>query len=261
LWESKAVRDLVAHLTLVVNPRDELALIRALLTRPGIGDVSVGRVLSAASDHSGDLVATCVAAKQIGRLRGRQRVVIEEFGRTIQELGRDEERKGVAAICTDAVLTCGLADRLARQRSERADEQLERLRRFCRSARGYEATSEAPGLADFLAQAALVADNGDRPGTGQVTHSTLHAAKGREWTHVRITGLCEGLLPHEHALRRGEVDEERRLAYVGITRARSELALSWPRTHRGRLAQPSRVLAEAGLVQAGSEPAAPPRAA
>ena len=84
----------------------------------------------------------------------------------------------------------------------------------------------------------------------RVTLSTLHAAKGCDWDRVLIAGCCEGLLPHEHALRRGEIDEERRLAFVGFTRARRELALSWPRTHGGRPAQASRFLAEAGLVPA-----------
>jgi DNA helicase-2/ATP-dependent DNA helicase PcrA len=255
------VRDLVAHLTLLVNPHDELALGRALRCQPGIGEVSVGRVLAAGLRHGGDLVATCVAASRVGGLRGGQRLTVEAFGRTLRQLGRDAERNGVAATCADAVLACGLAERLARERSERAEEQLERLRRFCRGARGHEATTEHPGLADFLAQAALAADDGERSAVGRVTLSTLHAAKGCEWEHVRITGLCEGLLPHEHALRRGEIEEERRLAYVGLTRARRQLALSWPRTHRGRPAAPSRFLAEAGLGLAQQQRPALRRAA
>ena len=261
LWETQSVRDLVAHLTLLVNPRDELALRRALLARPGVGEISVGRVLGAASGHGGDLVRACVAAREIDGLGGRQRSAIEAFGLALQELGREAERNGVGATCIDTVLASGLAERLARERSDRADEQLQRLRRFCRSARGYETASDQPELADFLAQSALEADDGGAQAPGRVTLSTLHAAKGREWDRVRITGLCEGLLPHDHALRRGEIDEERRLAYVGITRARRELALSWPRTHRGRLAHPSRFLVEAGLGAGGMKPPAPSRAA
>ena len=88
-----------------------------------------------------------------------------------------------------------------------------------------------------------------------MTLSTLHAAKGCEWDHVLIAGLCEGLLPHRHALERGETEDERRLAYVGLTRARCELALSWPRLHRGRPVRASRFLAEAGIGPA--EPQAP----
>jgi DNA helicase II / ATP-dependent DNA helicase PcrA len=260
LWETQSVRDLVAHLTLLVNPRDELALVRALLTRPGVGEVSVGRVLGAASGYGGDLLATCVAAREIDGLGGRQCSAIEAFGRALRER-RDAGRNGVGATCTDTVLASGLAERLARERTDRSDEQLARLRRFCRSARGYEASSERPELADFLAQSALAADDGEERAPGRVTLSTLHAAKGREWDHVRIAGLCEGLLPHDNALRRGEIDEERRLAYVGITRARSELALSWPRTYRGRLTHPSRFLAEAGVGAGEVRPSAQPQAA
>jgi DNA helicase II / ATP-dependent DNA helicase PcrA len=264
LWETAAVRDLVAHLTLLVNPRDELALARALRTRPGIGPVAVARVLAAGRDRSGDLLAGCIAAQRIPGLRGRQRHAVEAFGRTLVELARAAPERGVGGTCTDAAVASGIAGRLSGDRSERALEQLERLRRFCRSAHGYQAQAERPGLADFLAQAALHAAEGEDEPAGLVTLSTLHAAKGCEWDHVRIAGLCGGCCEHEHALRRGEVDEERRLAYVGFTRARRELALSWPRAHYGRPVRASRFLAEAGWHSPAQRPgpaaAGPPRA-
>jgi ATP-dependent DNA helicase Rep len=241
------VRDLVAHLTLVVNPHDELALARALSTRPGLGPIAVTRVLAAAAGWGHNLVATCVAAPQIRGLPARQRHEIEAFGRALTDLAGAARGRGVGATCAEAAVTCGLVGPLEAERSKRAFEQLERLRRFCRGAHAYQAQAERPSLADFLAQAALrAADDEDRP-TAAVTLSTLHAAKGCEWDHVLIAGCCEGLLPHAHALRRSESDEERRLAYVGFTRARRELALSWSRTWRGRPVQPSRFLAEAEL--------------
>jgi DNA helicase-2/ATP-dependent DNA helicase PcrA len=209
--------------------------------------VAVARVLGAGREKGGDLVAACLAAVDIPGLRARQRLAVEAFGRSLRELGRTAERDGVGAACTEAALRSGLVERLGRARSEQAEEQLERLRRFCRAANAYEAEPDRPSVADFLAQAALrAADEEDEP-PGLVTLSTLHAAKGREWDHVLIAGFCEGLLPQAHALRRGEVDEERRLAYVGVTRARRELALSWPRSLHGRPASASRFLAEAGL--------------
>jgi DNA helicase II / ATP-dependent DNA helicase PcrA len=247
LWESAAVRDLVAHLTLLVNPRDEIALARALRTRPGVGQAAVARVLAAGRDKGGDLVAACLAADEIRGLRGRQRLAVAGFGRTLATVAQTAERDGVGASCTEAALASGLVDRLTRERSEHAEEQLERLRRFCRAAQGYEAQAEHPNLPDFLAQAALHGAEDEHESAGLVTLSTLHAAKGCEWEHVLIAGFCEGLLPHRHALERGEVDEERRLAYVGMTRARRELALSWPRFLHGRPARASRFVAEAGL--------------
>jgi DNA helicase II / ATP-dependent DNA helicase PcrA len=167
----------------------------------------------------------------------------------------------VGRTCTDAAVASGIAGRLSGERSERAREQLERLRRFCRSAHAYQAQAEQPSLADFLAQAALHAAEGEDERGGLVTLSTLHAAKGCEWDHVLIAGMCEGLLPHQHALRRGEIEEERRLAYVGLTRARRELALSWPRLYRGRPVQASRFLAEAGIGRARRQAPALRRAA
>jgi len=145
-------------------------------------------------------------------------------------------------------VACGLVERLRRQADENGGEGLERLRWLCRAARQYERRAARPTLAEFIGQATLSADAGDGSGEARITFATLHASEGSEWDHVRIVGLCEGLPPHEQALRAGELEEERRLAYVGMTRAREELALSWPRRRHGRPTGPSRFLGEAGLA-------------
>jgi len=142
----------------------------------------------------------------------------------------------------------GLAQRLRAQATEHAEEQLEALRRVCRAATQYERETHAPTLAEFLAAGALATSGDEHHGDGRVTLATLHAAKGAEWDHVRIVGLCEGLLPHHRSLEDGHIDEERRLAYVGITRARHELCLTWPQRHRGRPMRVSRFVTEAGLA-------------
>jgi DNA helicase II / ATP-dependent DNA helicase PcrA len=248
LLESAAARDLVAHLTLLVNPRDRLALARAIAGWEGVGGASVARVLGAAETHGGDLVATCVAARRIQGLREPQAVAVERFGRTLQALRREGERRGVGDTVVEVVMACGLAERLRGEADDDGGEGLERLRRLCRAARHYERRATQPTLAEFLGQATLSADPADDEAQARVTLATLHAAKGSEWDHVRILGLCEGLLPHEQALRAGELEEERRLAYVGMTRARHELTLSWPRRRHGRPSGPSRFLGEAGLA-------------
>src|SRR5919108_1441589 len=135
--------------------------------------------------------------------------------------------------------------RRARQRSGRAPRARELGARRGAARAAAALLSRGPQLrgrgrtappGGFLAQAALHSgeDDDGEERVRRVTLSTLHAAKGCDWDRVLIAGCCEGLLPHEHALRRGEIDEERRLAFVGFTRARRELALSWPRTHGGR---------------------------
>jgi DNA helicase II / ATP-dependent DNA helicase PcrA len=254
LLESAAARDLVAHLALLVNARDRLALARAIAGWEGVGRASVARVLGAADTHGGDLVATCLAARCIMGLRERQALAVERFGRTLDALRREAERRGVGDTVVEVVVACGLADRLRGQTDDDGGEGLERLRRLCRAARHYERRAASPTLAEFIGQATLSADAGDGDGEARVTLATLHAAKGSEWDHLRIVGLCEGLLPHEQALRAGEVEEERRLAYVGMTRARHELALSWPCRRYGRPTRPSRFLSEAGLGLSAAGP-------
>lgn len=256
LWESAAVRDLSAHLTLLVNRRDRVALARALGAQPGVGAVTVARVIAAGERYDGDLIAACLVAGELSGLRGKAALATEGFGRVLAGLAVLPEQEGVAATCVEAVLRCGVSERLAAERSEHSEEQLERLRRFCRAARRYEQHAEHPALAEFLAQAALSSGEGEEPARALVTLSTLHGAKGAEWDHVRITGMCEGLLPHRRAIERSELDEERRLAYVGITRARVELSLSWPARHEGRFTGASRFLAEAGLADHGARLAA-----
>ena len=256
LWETAAVRDLAAHLTLLVNRRDRVALARALGCQPGVGPVTVARVIAAGEQAGGDLLIACREASKLGGLRGRAAAATEAFGVALAELGRTLQRDGLAAACIEAVLRCGIAERLGDERCERADEQLERLRRFCCAARHYEQHAESPTLAEFLAQAALSSGEGAEPAKAIVTLSTLHGAKGGEWDHVRITGMCEGLLPHRRAIERGELEEERRLAYVGITRARLELSLSWPGWREGRFCCASRFLAEAGVAERDTRQAA-----
>ena len=247
LWDTAAVRDLVACLTLLHNPRDQLALGRALGTQPGVGAVAIARVLGAAQAHGGDLLVTCAKAQTIPRLASAQRLGVEAFGRALGELADGLHERGIAATATQTVVTTGLAQRLQAQGTEHAHEQLAALRRVCRAAGRYERETQPATLAEFLAAGALATDH-DQPNDQRVTLCTLHAAKGAEWDHVRIVGLCEGLLPHHRALEAGHVDEERRLAYVGMTRARQELSLTWPQRLRGQRTRMSRFITEAGLA-------------
>ena len=249
LWETAAVRDLAACLALVCNPRDQLALGRALGTQPGIGTVTIARVLGAAAAHDGDLLTTCSHARAIPNLAGAQRQGVDAFGRVLGDLAAGPASRGIAATVTQTVLATGLAKRLHGQGTEHAREQLEALRRVGRAAARYEQETEHPSLVEFMAAGALsTSSDHDEPGDQRVTLCTLHAAKGAEWDHVRIAGLCEGLLAHHRAIEAGDVDEERRLAYVGITRARHELSLTWPQFHRGRHTRMSRFVTEAGLA-------------
>jgi superfamily I DNA/RNA helicase len=140
----------------------------------------------------------------------------------------------------------GLPRALQASADPRAPERVERLRDLVRAARAYERAGGPGGLVGFLGRAALLADPAEED-PDRVTLGTAHAAKGLEWRCVRIVGLEEGRFPHARSLTVGGLEEERRLAYVAMTRAREELVLSWAGFRHGRPQKPSRFLAEAGL--------------
>jgi superfamily I DNA/RNA helicase len=125
----------------------------------------------------------------------------------------------------------------------RARRQLANLRTLVAHARAYERGAAHPRLADLLAELTLAAD-ARSVADGAVALSTIHRAKGLEFDHVWIAGAEEGRLPHGRAVRDGQEDEERRLAYVAVTRARHTLHVSWTATRGGRPREPSRYLAE-----------------
>jgi len=248
LLEAAEVRDALAHLTLLVNPRDRVAFARALSVQPAAGPATVGRIVRAA--RGGNLLEAASRARETEGLRPAQVRAAEAFGRAMSEVARGAATSRVGTTVGEALLASGLPARLALDRSREGAERLERLRELVRAARAYEAEADRPTLVGFLAQVALSTGEG-KEGTDRLTLATIHAAKGLEWRAVCVVGLEEGSFPHDRALAEGAIEEERRLAYVAFTRARERLALShalWRRgLHRGR----SRFIAEAGVPLSG----------
>jgi superfamily I DNA/RNA helicase len=161
----------------------------------------------------------------------------------------DAEPAAVARHVTAVLVASGQPARLKRTAGGRAraptrwraERQLRNLRALVRHARAYEQRTEHPRLADFLAQLALA---GDQRTTREdaVAVTTIHRAKGLEFDHVWIAGAEEGRLPHSRSVREGQEEEERRLAYVAVTRAKRTLHASWAMTRAGREREPSRYL-------------------
>ena len=238
-FERAEVRDALAHLALVVNPNDRVALSRSAAAQPGIGPVAVARVGGYATDAQIDLIEACRQAAEVAGLKRKQAETLTRFGYALGECAAGADRVGVADTVIAVVMASGIPGRL---RGER--ERLERLRQLIRSARSYEATADSPTLVEFIGHATLTANEGEGP-DGRVTLSTIHAAKGLEWEHVRVVGMEEGLMPHRRAVTSAEIEEERRLAYVAMTRAKDELVLSRTRSRRGGPVVPSRFIAEA----------------
>ena len=241
------IRDALAALRLVVNPRDRLALPRAArASGAGVGERSVAVLLAAADESpTRSLLDVGVDARR-DELAGRQRAALRVWAEGLREAGATTT---VATQVRRVLVASGQPDRLYRalEPGRSADAQLkalgalERLRDLVRMADDYQRETDEPTLADFVATVALGSSDG-APETDAVSLLTVHRAKGLEFEHVWIAGMEEGLFPHARAIQEAGEGEERRLAYVAMTRAKRTLTASWSRSRRGLAQQPSRFL-------------------
>jgi DNA helicase-2/ATP-dependent DNA helicase PcrA len=255
-YERKEIRDVLAYLRLVVNPADDAAFLRAV-QEPGrgVGRTTLLRLQEVASREGRTLLA--LAAGPPPDVTGRPRRALEEFAALLRRLGEARPAAPALPAFVDHVIAaCGYREALKQQRSAEADARLENLEELISAAEDFETAlvareggSPAQALAGFLDQVALVSDVDElEEGARGVTLMTLHAAKGLEFPVVFLTGLEEGVFPHARALdESADVEEERRLCYVGLTRARKRLFLSYAlhrRLHGYGPGEPSRFLRE-----------------
>jgi DNA helicase-2/ATP-dependent DNA helicase PcrA len=246
------IRDALAALSLVANPRDRLAFGRvAKAAGAGVGESACRALFAHADHHPQPALLEHGALSPPDVLRPRQRAAVRELCASLLEVSGHVARRpsDVADHVVAALVASQQPERLHRtvqsSRSERARfrarRALERLRELVRLARAYEASAPRPDLGDFVAGLMLTA--GDSSVENEVASvMTVHRAKGLEFDHVWIAGLEEGLFPHGRSLREGSEPEERRLAYVAATRARRTLHASWARERSQRAREPSRFL-------------------
>ncbi|MBM3469643.1 MAG: ATP-dependent DNA helicase PcrA [Armatimonadetes bacterium] len=250
-YERKEIKDILAYLRLAVAPGDEVNLRRALATpRRGIGDVSLARLTSSAR-AAGCTMLEAMRRPEItdGLPRAAART-LEAFAGLIAGLSEAAAVLPAGDVITRAIAQTGYQAMLQAEGTEEAFSRLENVRELVTVAREIEESAGEPGLAAFLQHLALVADvDTHRDDLDRVTLMTLHSAKGLEFPAVFVTGLEEGLCPHVRALEEeGGLDEERRLCYVGFTRAKHRLYLTHARTRATfgapNMALPSRFLEE-----------------
>ncbi|MEA2704815.1 MAG: ATP-dependent helicase UvrD/PcrA [Actinomycetota bacterium] len=256
-YERREVKDVLAYLRAVVNPSDEVSLRRIVnVPKRGVGDTSVARLEAWASSSGRPLVDALAKADEAG-VSGRALAGIRDLTGLLQDL-RDTEM-GPAATLERVLAVTGYAAELQSERSIEADGRLENLAELVGFARQFEEEADAEdrpsGISEFLETVSLVADPGGLnageidPDESSVVLMTLHTAKGLEFDGVFLIGLEDGVFPHLRSLGEpDELEEERRLCYVGITRARRRLYLShaWSRMLFGstQYNPPSRFLKE-----------------
>jgi DNA helicase-2/ATP-dependent DNA helicase PcrA len=232
-YERREVRDLLAYLRLIANPADEVSLRRVLnVPKRGIGDRAEEYVAAFAQRERGGTFAGALARPaDVPGLAARSVSAIAGFNALITELRELSETVPVADL-TEAVLDrTGYIEALEQSSDLQDASRIENLEELVSVAREYDGIHEDGTLADFLEQVSLVADadqipEGEDHG-GLVTMMTLHTAKGLEFPVVFLTGMEEEVFPHQRSLTNAkELEEERRLAYVGITRAEQRLYLT-----------------------------------
>ncbi|MBT3289652.1 MAG: UvrD-helicase domain-containing protein [Victivallales bacterium] len=230
-YERKEVKDILAHLQLMVNPRDAISLQRVVECRPtGVGSATLARVTAAAASERLPVFHFLQMddfAKQIG---GRITQRVREFGTWCRELAGIEQSP--VGACVRAVIDHSGLVELYQEKTEtdpQASNRLENLNALIERGTTYEDDHPQGTLAEFLEEVSLVADvdNHDRDADA-LTLMTLHSSKGLEFPFVFIVGLEEGYLPHANCSDDpDQVEEERRLFYVGLTRAQKEAIVSF----------------------------------
>jgi DNA helicase-2/ATP-dependent DNA helicase PcrA len=231
-YERKEVKDALAYLRLVVNPADDLSLLRIINTpRRGIGEKAVENLSRYARKNKLTLLAAARDAKALNDITNKARDSMVEFVKLIDALSAEVGGEhSPAGVITTIFERTGYLNQLLKSDDPQEQARAENLIELEAVAREFENTpGEDPTLAAFLERVSLVSDADEIPDheDGMVSLMTLHTAKGLEFPMVFITGVEEGVFPHQRALADPtQLTEERRLAYVGITRAMSRLHLS-----------------------------------
>ena len=251
-YERREVKDVVAYLRLVVNPRDDVAFRRAVAAPPrGIGRSTLEHMDGAARRRGGGLLEACAEIPvEVG---SKARRALEDFARLIVRLAASRATATLPALIDEVLAGSGYRDALKAERTAEADTRLENLEELIAASEEFIVARELEGtpatLEAFLDSVSLVADTDELdPAAAGVTLMTLHSAKGLEFPVVFLTGLEEGVFPHSRSMNdREELEEERRLCYVGLTRARARLFLSHALHRRIQgygVGEPSRFLLE-----------------
>ncbi|HEY2657909.1 MAG TPA: UvrD-helicase domain-containing protein [Solirubrobacteraceae bacterium] len=237
-YERAEIKDAIAYLITLVNPQDAGAFTRIVNSpRRGIGATSLSRLLAFSNTTGISIWDAASDPEQVPGLGGPAVKAFKRFMATMHVLReRVEAGPPIAELLKEMLQETGYLESLQAERTIEAQGRIENLDELVNVAAEYDAAAEGdparePSLAEFLEQVALISDADERSDDeGLVTLMTLHNAKGLEYPIVFMIGCEEGVFPHSRALDEGGLEEERRLCYVGITRAQRDLYLTYART-------------------------------
>lgn len=228
-YERKEIKDIIAYLRVIFNPADSLSLLRIInVPKRGIGDASLAKIQAYAAANNVSLFEAVSNAAAINGLSSRFVSKLDDLAGIIFELMNLAGEAPVEDLIDRVLCDTGYLEELENERTPQAQSRIDNLHELISVAQEFAASEEENNLENFLAHVALVSDIDDTElGEDAITLMTLHSSKGLEFPVVFLVGMEEGLFPHARTLMdETEIEEERRLCYVGITRAKEKLFLS-----------------------------------
>lgn len=228
-YERKEIKDIIAYLRVIFNPADSLSLLRVInVPKRGIGDASLAKIQAYAAANNVSLFEAVSNAAAIDGLSSRFVSKLDDLAGIIFELMNLANEAPVEDLIDRVLRDTGYLEELENERTPQAQSRIDNLHELISVAQEFAASEEENNLENFLAHVALVSDIDDTElGEDAITLMTLHSSKGLEFPVVFLVGMEEGLFPHARTLMdETEIEEERRLCYVGITRAKEKLFLS-----------------------------------
>lgn len=228
-YERKEIKDIIAYLRVIFNPADSLSLLRIInVPKRGIGDASLAKIQAYAAANNVSLFEEVSNAAAIDGLSSRFVSKLDDLAGIIFELMNLASEAPVEDLIDRVLRDTGYLEELENERTPQAQSRIDNLHELISVAQEFAKSEEENNLENFLAHVALVSDIDDTElGEDAITLMTLHSSKGLEFPVVFLVGMEEGLFPHARTLMdETEIEEERRLCYVGITRAKEKLFLS-----------------------------------
>lgn len=227
-YDRKEIRDILAYLRVINNPLDNISLERIInVPRRGIGQATIDKVKEYANSRDISLYSALLEIDRIDGITKRAANAIEKFISQMNYFIVSKDRMTVSSLISEILDTTGYIKELLEDNTKESQDRIENLNEFKSAAVEFEEQNEDKSLAAFLERIALVSDQDQIENIDAVTLMTLHTAKGLEFNIVFIAAMEEGIFPHFSAKDdEDELEEERRLCYVGITRAKKKLYLT-----------------------------------
>lgn len=234
-YDRKEVKDAIAYLRIIVNPEDTVSLLRIINTpRRGIGKTTMDRLMDASGQMGIPLWEIVNDETSVNTMGGRAAKALNQFAQMIQETKDQLDNLTAAEVLSHIIEQSGYVKELQQQGTDEADNRIANIYELYNAVQQFQEDNEENSLEAFLASASLSSDLDDLSEEQQkISMMTLHSAKGLEFPVVYLVGMEQGLLPHNRTLNDPlEIEEERRLCYVGITRAQEQLFLTYTRERR-----------------------------